>query len=359
MLQVAITIRRGDFQLEANIELTGSVAAVFGPSGSGKSTLLKAIAGLITPESGRIALGDRVMFDAATRTNVPVHQRRVGMVFQDARLFPHLSVRRNLTYGARGQGQASVTDVREMAAFLGLENKLDRKPAGLSGGEAQRVAIGRALLSKPDLLMLDEPLAGLDQARKHSVLSLLETLRTQWDIPIVYVSHARDEVVRIADTLVVVADGVASEAGTPETALMVAGPGPVTAVKARLVAKSALDGLSELSISGGRLFLPQVDAPLGSELTLEISARDVMLATVEPKGLSALNVLSGVITSVEDGGNHATRLVTVDLGGSLIKAELTDRSCRLMELSGGKPVFAIIKAAALGQPAGNVEKVEL
>lgn len=197
-LQIAIKKQQGDFTLDLDLTAGDGVTALFGRSGAGKSTVIKAVAGLVTPDSGHIQLGDQVLFDNASHTNQPVHKRRIGLVFQDARLFPHLSVLRNLLYGARfSDGSVKRADAVAMAELLGLDGLLSRKPSGLSGGEAQRVAIGRALLSKPKLLMMDEPLAGLDQARKADVLALIEKVRDVVGVPILYVSHAREEVLRL------------------------------------------------------------------------------------------------------------------------------------------------------------------
>jgi molybdate transport system ATP-binding protein len=203
VLEVDVSKRLGPTLIEAAFTAKGGITALFGPSGSGKTSIVNMVAGLITPERGRIALGGEVLFDSAAHKAVPVHKRRIGYVFQDDRLFPHLSVRHNLAFGRwmnrRAHDRAEEVQILDL---LGIGPLMGRRPAGLSGGEKQRVAIGRALLSGPKLLLLDEPLASLDAARKAEILPYLERLRDQTGIPMVYVSHSAEEVERLADTIV-------------------------------------------------------------------------------------------------------------------------------------------------------------
>ena len=208
MIAVAVRHTQGDFALDVAFASAARVLALFGPSGSGKTTLLNVIAGLVRPEAGLVEVDGRVLTDTKARTFVPVHRRRIGYVFQDARLFPHLTVRANLTYGRRFAPRAErYADPEEVIALLGLEPLLARRPATLSGGERQRVAIGRALLAAPRLLLMDEPLASLDAARKAETLPYIERLRDELSIPIVYVSHSREEVDRLADEVVHLDEG--------------------------------------------------------------------------------------------------------------------------------------------------------
>jgi molybdate transport system ATP-binding protein len=202
VIEVSATLRRGGFWLEAAFASDARVTALVGPSGVGKTTMLNIIAGLLRPDAGRVVVDGAVLLDTATRTFVPPHRRGIGYVFQDARLFPHLSVRRNLLYGrwfARGRAGPGLDEV---ATLLGIAPLLDRGTNRLSGGEAQRVALGRAILSHPRLLLMDEPLASLDDARKNEILPYIEKLRDEFRIPIVYVSHAAAEVERLADMVV-------------------------------------------------------------------------------------------------------------------------------------------------------------
>ena len=197
MLDVDIELRRGRFQRRVRIADEARVVALVGPSGAGKTTVLNAIAGLVTPHEGRIVVDGRVLFDRARRIDLPTHRRRIGYVFQDARLFPHLDVRGNLRYGRHGRGEARF-GFDDVVALLGIEDLLARRPRNLSGGEAQRVAIGRALLSQPAILLFDEPLSALDQARREELIPYLQRVRDEIRLPMLYVSHREDEVRRIA-----------------------------------------------------------------------------------------------------------------------------------------------------------------
>ncbi len=201
MLSVDIELRRGDYRRHVRIEEAARVVALVGPSGAGKTSVLNAIAGLLRPQAGRIVVDDRVLFDAAARVDVPAHRRRIGYVFQDARLFPHLDVAANLRYGRHG-GQAQARFAfDDIVALLGIGALLQRRPRHLSGGEAQRVAIGRALLSQPALLLLDEPLSALDAARREELIPYLQRVRDELALPMLYVSHREEEVRRIAEAV--------------------------------------------------------------------------------------------------------------------------------------------------------------
>jgi len=208
MLAVDVQKRLGEFDLAAKFESAGSVTALFGASGSGKTTIVNMIAGLVTPDRGRIALDGDVLFDGAARINVPAHRRRIGYVFQEGRLFPHLSVAQNLDYGRWMSGHpADATERERIVALLDIGHLLPRRPGHLSGGERQRVAVGRALLTKPRLLLLDEPLASLDRARKLEILPYLARLRDEARVPMVYVSHQAGEILRLASQVVRIDDG--------------------------------------------------------------------------------------------------------------------------------------------------------
>jgi molybdate transport system ATP-binding protein len=208
MLSVDVEKRIGDFSLAARFETAAGATALFGPSGAGKTTIVNMIAGLVTPDRGRIALGDDVLFDSTTRADVPPHRRRIGYVFQEGRLFPHLSVAQNLDYGRWMSGlPADAAESERVIGLLDVKPLLDRRPGKLSGGERQRVAVGRALLMRPRLLLLDEPLASLDARRKSEILPYLERLRDEAGIPMVFVSHHADEVRRIATSVVWLDDG--------------------------------------------------------------------------------------------------------------------------------------------------------
>ena len=213
MFEISVRKKLGDFSLDVRFESKAFVTALFGPSGSGKTSVANAISGLLKPDEGRIVVGDQVLFDSKARINVPVHRRRVRVVFQESRLFPHLNVRQNLLFGRWLARKRAGREFDEVVQLLGIEKLLKRRPRTLSGGERQRVAIGRALLADPAALLMDEPLASLDQARKQEILPYLERLVANARVPILYVSHAREEIERLAQTVVTIEDGRAKAVG--------------------------------------------------------------------------------------------------------------------------------------------------
>ena len=267
-LEVDIAHRLGPLELQIRFEAPAGITALFGRSGSGKTTVINAVSGLLTPARGRILSDGEVMFDSAAGINRPVHRRRIGLVFQDARLFPHLDVKRNLTYGQRFAAHGETgPSLDEVCQLLGIGHLLGRQPGTLSGGEKQRVAIGRALLSRPRMLLMDEPLAALDGPRKEEILPYLESLRDQLGLPILYVSHSVPEIARLATSVVVLDNGRTVHTGSAEDVLSdpsmarLFGLRETGAVLPATVTTHHGDGLTELGISGGRLFLPQMEQP--------------------------------------------------------------------------------------------------
>ncbi|MGH6981160.1 MAG: molybdenum ABC transporter ATP-binding protein, partial [Stellaceae bacterium] len=278
MIDVAVEKRLGEFQLHARFSAPASgIIALYGRSGSGKTTLVNAIAGLVTPDVGRIVIEGETLYSSADRVNLPPQRRRVGYVFQEARLFPHFSVRGNLGYGARdGTGEIKFDAVVEL---LGLAELLDRRPGDLSGGEKQRVAIGRALLSQPRILLMDEPLASLDEARKAEIMPFIERLHGELNIPIVYVSHDMDENMRLADTLVLIEHGKVAAVGPVEDLTSRLDLRALTGrydagavVRANVAGHDLNFGLSELSFPGGRLRVAKLSLALGTPVRARIRA---------------------------------------------------------------------------------------
>jgi molybdate transport system ATP-binding protein len=347
--------RQGDFTLEAAFTASGGVTALFGRSGSGKTSLVRIIAGLLRPASGRVTLDGEVLLDTARGIAVPVHRRRFGYVFQEARLFPHLSVRQNLHYGRWFAPKGTrAEDPGRVIDLLGIESLLDRRPANLSGGEKQRVAIGRALLASPRLLLMDEPLAALDEERKAEILPFLERLRDEAGIPIVYVSHAVAEVARLADRVVLMADGRVEAVGAASDVL--GGPRLSSAAERReagsvlaghVEAGDAGHGLATVRLQGGAaLLVPGGGLREGEAVRLRVAARDVLVATVRPEGLSALNILEAVIESIEPDGEGAASL-GLACGRDRIRARITALSVERLGLVPGLAVHAVIKTVAL------------
>jgi molybdate transport system ATP-binding protein len=354
VLEVDIEHHLGAFALDIHFASGRGLTALFGRSGAGKTSVVNAIAGLIRPQRGHIAIDGAVLLDTERGILTPAHRRRIGYVFQEGRLFPHLTVRQNLLFGhwfaPRGASAARLDDVVDL---LGIGALLARRPGRLSGGEKQRVAIGRALLAGPRLLLMDEPLASLDAARKDEILPYLERLRDEADVPIVYVSHAAVEVARLATTVVLIADGRVQAVG-PVTEVMgraglypLAGGFEAGAVLAVTVAAhDARWGLTELAGAFGRLTVPRLELPLGTRLRVRIRARDVILALALPHGISALNVLAGEVEALVPIDEGALD-VQLRLGPERLLARVTRRSGDALGLAPGRPVFAVIKTVAI------------
>jgi len=356
-LNVAIKHQVENFKLHAEFSAGPGLTAFFGRSGSGKTTLVNLIAGLATPNTGRIEVSNDVLFDADKGINLPPERRRVGYVFQEDRLFPHMTVRSNLTYGQRFRNKATkrhylddVTDLLDIGALL------DRRPAGLSGGERQRVAIGRALLSSPDILLMDEPLASLDSARKSQILPFIERLRDDVGIPIVYVSHAIDEVVRLADTMVIMDNGSTVAAGPVEDIMSRLDLRPLTGryeagavFPVTVAGEDKTYGLTKLAFPGGRLWVPALNQAMGYKMRVRIRARDVSLSLSRPIDSSFLNVVEGNVMEIRPDSGPQTEIL-LDVGTPLI-ARVTRKSVAAMRLQPGTKVFALIKAAAIDRHA--------
>ena len=364
-LSVEIAHQFGRFALDVGFALDRpGVTALFGASGSGKSTVVNAIAGLLRPRRGRIAVNGDVLLDTDRGIAVPARRRRIGTMFQDARLFPHLSVHANLLFGwRRAQAPAPRGDVDRLIDLLGLGPLLDRRPATLSGGERQRVALGRALLCGPRALLLDEPLASLDAARKGEILPHLERLRDERALPIIYVSHAIDEVVRLADALVLIEDGRTVAAGPlvdvlsrPELRALTGGHDFGAVLEATVDHHDAPFRLTVLRTAGGALHVPLVEAPIGSPVRVRIRARDVAVALYPPEKSSVLNVLAGRVADIrQDSGSDA--VVRVDLGGVFLLAAVTRLSVHRLGLVPGQPVHALVKAVALDRDAAAMARM--
>lgn len=358
MLSVDVTRRLGDFTLDAAFKSAGKLTALFGASGSGKTTLVNLIAGLLRPDSGSITVDGRVLADTASRVSLPAARRRIGYVFQDARLFPHMSVAQNLRYGRffapRGERYAEFDTVVDL---LGIGHVLNRRPEKLSGGEKQRVAIGRALLAGPRLILMDEPLASLDEARKSEILPYVERLRDEAGIPIVYVSHSVAEVSRLATDVVVMRDGKVAAAG-PTAAILSRldllpademGEGGAV-LEMRVSGHDQVFDVSRLRSAAGEIVVPRMAVTLGTMVRVRLRARDVMIATEKPVGLSAQNVLAGTLAALEQVSDNTVD-ARIDCGGEIIVARITKLSMVRLRLEAGQPVFAVVKTVSVGPDA--------
>jgi molybdate transport system ATP-binding protein len=353
MLAVDVERRVGAFGLHVAFRADARVTALFGRSGAGKTSLVNMIAGLARPDRGRIEIDGQVLFDSAAAIDLPPHARRIGYVFQEGRLFPHYSVRRNLLYGfervARAERYAEFDHVVEL---LGLESLLERRPGDLSGGEKQRVAIGRALLANPRILLLDEPLASLDAHRKDEVLRYIELMRDDVRIPIVYVSHAVEEVVRLAQYVVLLASGEVAAAGSVQEVMGQPDTGPAHAfeggavIEGRVAAHDLRYELATVAFDGGTFTVPNVDALIGEPVRLRVRARDVSIALARPTGISVQNIFRGKISALEavPGG---LVIVSVVVGAVTLRSRITRRAAEQLALKPGLEVHALIKAVSL------------
>jgi molybdate transport system ATP-binding protein len=317
------------------------------------------IGGLIRPSQGRIVVNERVLFDSKLNISIPRHRRRIGYVFQEGRLFPHLNVRQNLLFGRWFTPKIRrITRFDDVVSLLGIVPLLDRWPATLSGGEKQRVAIGRALLADPELLLMDEPLASLDDERKAEIYPYIERLRDEGRVPIVFVTHSVAEIARLATSIVILADGRVSASGPAAEILrsssLFAQFGAAEAgavIDARVLNHDDEFRLTTLQVNAGTLTVPRLHRPIGAALRVRLRARDVIVSVGEPKGLSALNVLPGRIVSVEAG--DASVDVTIDCAGDLVVARLTRKSVHDLALRPDLEVHAIIKGIAFEADAAS------
>ena len=330
----------------------GGTVALFGPSGSGKSTIVNVVAGLLRPPVARVAVGGAVLADTEAGTWIAPERRRIGLVFQDARLFPHLTVRGNLRYGAR-RAPAGPISFAEVVDLLGIGALLDRRPHTLSGGERQRVAIGRALLAQPRLLAMDEPLASLDAARKAEVLPYLARIRGELRLPLLYVSHDLAEVARLADTVVLIESGRVVACGplgdvTARGDLPIAARDDAGAVLAGIVtAHDAARQLTRVRAAGRDLLVPLLSLLVGGPVRLRVPAREVALATTAPAAVSMHNVIAGQVGDVVTDAVRHTSLVQVSLEGGTLLARVTPDAIERLGLRAGAPVLALVKSVAI------------
>jgi molybdate transport system ATP-binding protein len=358
MKDVTLQHRRGGFSIDAAFDLHGSrVTALFGPSGAGKSTIIAAIAGLFRPDFGQITIADQTLLDTATGKSLPPRARRIGVMFQDLRLFPHLSAEANLLYGWRRTTPRPDRDTAdEVIALLGLSSLLKRMPHQLSGGERSRVALGRALLMAPRALLLDEPLASLDASRKAEILPYLEKVVRESRIPMLYVSHALDEIARLADRMVVlnqgrvIAEGSLFDVTARLDLFSMAHLIPGTVMRATILRHDEDHDLTEIGLGGETLVVPRVAQQPGMEIRLRIDAEDVMISLSRLESVSANNVLPATVAAVRENGPHAD--VQLQLTGAQMVARITRRSLERLALRPGLPVYAVIKSVTVGGREG-------
>ena len=349
-LEVRARARLGDFALDAEIATDARRVCLFGRSGAGKTTLANVVAGLVRPDDGRVAVEGELLFDSAAGVAVPAWRRRIGYVFQEPRLFPHLNVRANLLYARHAGGAAArQPTLPEVCALLGLGTLVDRTPGDLSGGEARRVALGRALLSGPRLIIMDEPLTGLDGARRGELLAYIDALGRRGGPPMLYVSHSIEETARLAEVVALMRDGrviacapPAEAFDHPEAEAAAGLTAPISILEGRVLDHAA--GVTRLSLGPATFLTPKLDLEPGEPARIVVDARDVTIALSDPVDSSVQNRLAARITAIEP--HPGGRLLRLDAHGVRLKSLVTQMAAERLGLAPGGAVFALIKAVA-------------
>jgi molybdate transport system ATP-binding protein len=358
MLKAAVTKALGKFSLDVAFELPAAgVVALFGPSGCGKSTTINIIAGLTAADRGEVVLDETVLLDTVRGIDVPAEKRRIGYVFQDARLFPHLNVAANLKYAEHRAKTPGFVSFEQVASLLDLDALMTRRVHRLSGGERQRVAIGRALLSQPRLLLLDEPLASLDRERREEVLPYLESLRDQLAIPMIYVSHQFDEVLRLATHIVLMQSGSVTAQGSigaisldPHVRSLIDPDAVGAIIDGTVIGQDAMSGLVRVRVGDGEIKVQTAGGAsytaAGETLRVQLLARDIIVSTRMPQHLSVRNNLKGVVAAIDDESPYSD-LIVIDIGGERILARVTKAATRELGLVAGMPAWALVKSVSL------------
>lgn len=349
VLSVDIRKRFRSFELQIQHEFPTGFTVVFGASGAGKSTLLDCIAGLLKPDSGKIELGTEVFFDPQQSISLSPQKRQIGYVFQSLALFPHLSVEENVGFGLQQQSEPERRQkIGRALADFHIEGLGNRKPGELSGGEKQRVALARSLVTQPKLLLLDEPLTGLDAGLRRSILQDLQDWNARQRTPILYVTHNRDEVDAVGENLITLGNGKLGRSGlphlvldAPRTVVLARAAGFENLLRARVVEHREIDGVMRVAlVGGGELEIPLGTEQAGAQVIVAIRAGDILLATEQPHGLSARNVFQGVVESLETRGTLVALKVRA---GAIFQVHVTPGAARSLQLATGKRVWLVVK----------------
>ncbi len=359
MLELSVQRQQGSFTVELDLNAGQGVTALFGRSGSGKTSIINMVAGLYRPDTGRISVEGKILFDSQAKIDLPPDRRRLGYVFQEGRLFPHLSVTANLCFGMnRTPANERRVAFDDVVAVLGIGHLLDRRPAKLSGGEKQRVAIGRALLASPRILLMDEPLAALDSQRKSELLPFIGKLSKVFSIPILYVSHSMDEVLKLADTLVLMDDGKAAAVGEVEDLLSRPNLQSLTGryeagsvIRATVLGHDVAHGTTRLGFDGGSLITPKLDSNVGAQMRVRIHARNVSIALGNQVGVTSIcNSLPAIVQSVTPADDQGWAFdVIVRSGGISLWSQVTAHSQQTLKLEPGVQVTAMVKAVTIAR----------
>ena len=347
MIDVKLIKSFGTFNMDVEFSSNSmGITVLAGQSGSGKTTIINMISGLLTPDEGRIFINGRILFDSENKINLPIEQRRCGYIFQDGRLFPHMSVRRNLLYGRHSDHSG----LKETIRLLGIEHLLERMPGKLSGGEKQRVAIGRALLMRPQILLMDEPLASLDPERKEELLSYIDRLPEQFGIPVFYVTHSIREILRLSDKLIRLEKGRIVSSGNPEGEYrgigIFSGNGEYLSIfDCRIKSYDNEFGVITAEFPGGTIRILSGTSPREPEIRAAINASDVTIALDKPENISTTNIFKGTIRNLEE-TNGLRILVHCDIGAPLV-AQISRASAVRLGLKPGKKVYLLVKVVSM------------
>ncbi len=359
MLRIDVQKKLPAIELSLELEIFSGFTALHGPSGSGKTTILNLISGLVDPTDGEIVLKETVLYSREKKINLPPQKRHIGYIFQESRLFPHLSVRENLEFGyKRLKAEERQFSFAEIVDVTGVGHLMTRLPGNLSGGEKQRVAIARALLASPEFLLMDEPLAALDLPTRYSLLKFIKEIHVELNVPVLYVTHDVTQVLTFADKVIVLKNGRFSGYGTPFSLLNEMFSGPLVPYEdipnifeATLTAHDKEKQITTAKSGQASFILPYLDVPVGEKVVLNIPASEVILATQRPDGLSANNILRGTIREMQALGKRI--LVAVD-AGLILKAEIVPATVKRLKLEAGKDIYLIIKASAFKKISESV-----
>jgi molybdate transport system ATP-binding protein len=354
-LRIRVKLVRSDFSLNVDLDLPSQgITVLFGASGSGKTTLLRCVAGLERPANGLIRLGQALWQDDARHIFVPTWERDLGYVFQEASLFEHLDVQKNVAFGLKRSKKPGASEALSRAIeLLGIGHLMHRRPATLSGGERQRVAIARALATQPRLLLLDEPLSALDLARRHEILPWLEKMRDELNVPMLYITHSADEVARLADYLVVLDQGSVKAYGAAQDVLArvespaIGGEDAGVLLRGRVARRDARWHLSQVEFPGGFLWVRDNGSVVGQLVRLRVLARDISISAHEPHDTSIQNHLKGCIEAIVDDAHPSQALVRIRCGESILLARVTQRAISVLNLRAGSNIWAQVKSVAV------------
>ena len=352
---IKFELSQGSFKSKIEFDIaTNKIIAITGLSGSGKSTIAKVICGLIKPNNGLIKLNDKILYCSNSETNISPNLRNIGMVFQEPRLFSHMSVRNNLLYGQRRNSEINIIKLDKIVKILGIKDLLDRRTYNLSGGEAQRVSIGRALLSEPEILILDEPLTGLDAPRQNKILSIIKSINKNIKIPILFISHSIDEIIFIAERIIIIEKGKVAAQGTIDEIISYKKLSyfnkenqKSSLIKGTIIEQDKKQFTSTLDVDGTLMTTKIINDKIGSSHILKLFSKDISIATKKPKDISINNILETKINKVNIFKKEGSVDLILSIGKQKIISEITLKSFKKLKLKKGLRVYALVKAISI------------